>query len=54
VVRRGHRRALAAYPDPDGFVHVTYRRWTITGDLRGDHDRYVARAAGGKRVRWLF
>jgi hypothetical protein len=54
VARRGHRRALAAYPDRDGFVHVTYRRWTITGDLRGDHDRYVARAAGGKRVRWLF
>jgi hypothetical protein len=54
VVRRGHRKALAAVPDSDGFVHVTYRRWSITGDLRGDHDRYVAKAAGDKRVRWLF
>jgi hypothetical protein len=54
VVRRGHRKALADVPDADGFVHVTYRRWSITGDLRGDHDRYVARAAGEKRVRWLF
>ena len=54
VARRGHYKALAATPDTSGFVHVTYRRWRITGDLRGDTDRYVARAAGGKRVRWLF
>ena len=55
VARRGHRKALAATPDASGFVRVTYRRWRITGDLRGDHDRYVARAAGGsKRVTWRF
>ena len=54
VARRGHYRALAAVPDASGFVRVTYRRWRITGDLRGDTDRYVAKAAGGKRVRWLF
>ncbi len=54
VVRRGHRKALADTPDAYGFVRVTYRRWRITGDLRGDHDRYVARATGGRRVTWLF
>jgi hypothetical protein len=26
----------------------------VTGDLRGDSDRYVAKARGGKRVRWVF
>ena len=54
VVRRGHYKALADTPDASGFVFVTYRRWNITGDLRGPTDRYVAKAAGGKRVRWLF
>jgi hypothetical protein len=54
VVRRGHYKALADAPDASGFVYVTYRRWNVTGDLRGDTDRDVAKAAGGKRVRWLF
>ena len=54
VVRKGHRKALADVPDANGIVRVTYRRWSITGDLRGDTDHYVARAPGGKRVRWLF
>jgi hypothetical protein len=54
VVRRGHYKALADVPDASGFVYVTYRRWRITGDLRGATDRYVAKARGGKRVRWLF
>jgi hypothetical protein len=54
VVRKGHHKALGGTPDAYGFVRVTYRRWRITGDLRGDHDRYVARAADGKRVTWLF
>lgn len=54
VARQGHYKALGEVPDRSGLVFVTYRRWSITGDLRGDHDRYVAKAAGGKRVRWLF
>lgn len=41
-------------PDSSGRVVVHYRRWTIVDDLTGDVDRFVARAAGGKRVRWLF
>ena len=54
VVRRGHYKALADVPDASGFVHVTYRRWSIMGDLRGNTDRYVAKASGGKRIRWFF
>jgi len=54
VVRRGHRKALADTPDRYGIVRVTYRRWTIAGDLTGDHDHYFATAPGGKRVTWLF
>ena len=30
-----------------------YHSWHVTGDLRGDSDRYVA-VRGAKRVRWRF
>jgi hypothetical protein len=54
VARRGTRRGVAATPDATGHVRVTYRRWSVVGDLRGASDAYRARAAGDKRVRWIF
>jgi hypothetical protein len=54
VALRGTYRGVAAVPDPDGRVRVTYRKWTVIGDLRGDADRYRARATGAKRVNWIF
>ena len=54
VARQGTRRAVADVPDSSGRVVVRYRRWTIVDDLTGDVDRFVARAASGKRARWLF
>jgi hypothetical protein len=54
VARRGTYKAVAAVPDRHGRVVVSYRAWTIVDDLRGSVDRFVARAAGRKRVRWLF
>jgi len=53
VARGAHRRALAATPDEDGFVRVRWNGWSVTGDLRGVSDRYVAKK-GDKRVRWRF
>jgi hypothetical protein len=54
VAYRGTRKAEAATPDSTGHIRVTYRRWSIIDDLRGDVDRFRARAAGRKRVRWLW
>jgi hypothetical protein len=54
VTRQAHRKALGLTPTPSGVRTFTWRRWTVTGDIRGSKDRYVARARGGKRVRWLF
>jgi hypothetical protein len=54
VALRGTYRGVAGVPDPDGRVRVTYRSWTVIGDLRGDEDHYRALAPGRKRVRWIF
>jgi hypothetical protein len=54
VARRGTYKAVAGVPDSTGHVRVTYRRWRIVDDLTRSVDRFVAKAAGGKRVRWLF
>jgi hypothetical protein len=53
VARGAHNKALGLTPPPSGIRHFHWRGWTVTGDLRGDHDRYVA-ARGSKRVRWRF
>lgn len=53
VARRAHRKALGITPPPSGVRHFSWNGWQVTGDLRGDHDRYVAKR-GAKRVRWLF
>jgi hypothetical protein len=54
VARGAHHKALGLTPPPSGIRRFRWRRWYVTGDLRGDTDRYVAKARGGKRVRWLF
>ena len=54
VTRQAHRKALRLTPTPSGVRTFRWRRWTVTGDIRGSTDRYVARALGDKRVRWVF
>ena len=54
VARGAHRKALRITPGLSGVRRFTWHRWSVTGDLRGAHDRYVAKADGGKRVRWRF
>ena len=54
VARRGTYKAVADVPDSTGHVVVTYRRWRIVDDLTRPVDRFVAKAAERKRVRWLF
>jgi len=53
VARRAHRRALGLTPPPSGIRRFTWRGWSITGDLRGSPDRYVATRASDV-VRWVF
>ena len=53
VARRAHRKALGITPPPSGIRRFSWNGWSVTGDLRGSTDRYVA-ARGAKRVRWLF
>lgn len=53
VARGAHRKALGTTPPPSGIRRLAWRGWKVTGNLRGDHDRYLA-TRGGKRVRWRF
>ena len=53
VARRAHHKALGLTPPPSGVRQFMYHSWQVTGDLRGDSDRYVA-TRGAKRVRWRF
>ena len=53
VARRAHAKALGITPPVSGIRRFTWHSWTVTGNLRGAHDRYVA-ARGSKRVRWRF
>ena len=53
VARRAHRRALALPRPLTGVRRFTWHGWRVRGDLRGSHDRYVARR-DGKRVTWRF
>lgn len=53
VARRAHRKALGLTPPPSGIRAFRWRQWSVTGDLRGDSDRYVAKS-GDRRVRWIF
>ena len=53
VARGAHRKALGITPPPSGIRRFTWRGWRVTGNLRGDHDRYLA-TRGSRRVRWRF
>ena len=53
VARGAHRMALGVTPNESGILRFRWNGWRVTGDLRGDSDRYVARR-GGQRVRWRF
>ena len=52
VARRAHRKALRITPT-GRYRRFTWHGWKVTGDLRPDHDRYVARR-DGRQVRWRF
>ena len=52
VARSAHRKALRTTPT-GVFRRFTWRGWAVTGDLRPDRDRYVARK-DGRQVRWRF
>ena len=52
VARRAHRKALRMTPT-GRFRRFRWHGWSVTGDLRQDHDRYVARK-DGRQVRWRF
>lgn len=52
VARRAHRKALRI-TSTGRFRRFTWHGWSVTGDLRPDHDRYVARK-DGREVRWRF
>ena len=52
VARGAHRKALRITPTGT-YRRFTWNGWRVTGDLRGDHDRYVARK-DGRQVRWRF
>jgi len=52
VARKAHRKALRTAPT-GRYRRFTWDGWTVVGDLRPDHDRYVARK-DGRQVRWRF
>ena len=54
VARRAHAKALGIPPPASGIRSFRWRRWRVTGNLRGDVDRYAARRSGRRRVRWIF
>ena len=52
VARGAHRKALRS-PVTGRYRRFAWHGWAVTGDLRPDHDRYVARR-NGRQVRWRF
>ena len=53
MARRAHKKALGITPPPSGIRRFTWKGWQVTGNLRGDSDRYRA-SKGGKLVTWRF
>lgn len=53
VARRAHYEALGLPPPLTGVRRFNWHGWRVTGDLRRDTHRYMAKRAG-KRVRWRF
>jgi hypothetical protein len=53
VAERAHKAGLAITPPPSGIRTYEWNGWSVTGNLRPDHDRYRA-ARRGNVVRWRF
>jgi len=53
VTKGAHKKALGLTPPPSGIRSFTWDGWKVSGDLRGNHDTYVA-SKGSGRVRWRF
>ena len=53
VARGAHYKALGLTPPPSGIRRFNWQGWRVTGNLRGDHDRYLA-TRSGRRIRWVF
>jgi hypothetical protein len=53
VAKGAHRKALSLTPPPSGIRSFTWDGWKVSGDLRGNNDKYVA-SKGSRRVRWRF
>lgn len=53
VAKGAQRKALGITPNATGFKRFHWGGWRVKGDIRGDHDRYLA-VKGRKRVRWVF
>lgn len=53
VAKGAHRKAIGLPVPPDGVRRFSWNGWRVTGDVRGEVDRYVA-ARGSARVRWIF
>jgi hypothetical protein len=53
VAKGAHKKALGLTAPPSGIRSFSWDGWTVSGDLRGSHDTYVA-AKGSRRVRWRF
>ena len=53
VARGAQRKALGLTPPESGVLRFRWNGWRVTGDLRGNSDRYAARR-GTQRVLWRF
>ena len=53
VARHAHEKALGLPLPASGVRHFVWHDWTVTGDLRGPSDSYVAKL-DTKQVRWRF
>ena len=53
VARKAHHKALAIGTSQGPIVRFAWHGWRVRGDLRPDHDPYIARK-GIRWVRWRF
>ena len=53
VTRGAHRKALKMGTAGGSHRFLMWHGWTVTGDLEGDHDKYVARK-DDRQIRWRF
>jgi hypothetical protein len=51
VAKGAHKKAPGLTAPPSDIRSFSWDGWTVSGDLRGSHDTYVA-AKGSRRVRW--